>query len=188
MPDSKDNLRTIRGTIIKLYHSSPNFCAGRMTPVREDVPGGKDISFAGRVFVREGEAVVLRGTWEDHEKYGQQFRATERLHQECLDAAGLAAWLTHHGEASGIGPVKARKIAEDFGEDFAGVLRSNPEQIAIAARVPLENVQRLAAAWDEHEEENRIGTKLAAYGLTHNQIHALYEEFRGSLVPLLRLS
>lgn len=178
--------RTLRGTVTRLFHSSPTFCAGRLRPASGQTANPAEISFAGKVFVREGEAVALTGRWEEHEKYGRQFRAEARLYEEGLDAGGLAAWLAHHGSAAGIGPMKAKRIAEELGENFAGVLKDNPEQIAIEYRLKLEDVKALATAWGEREEENAIGTRLAAFGLTHNEVHALYERFGGATVCLLQ--
>lgn len=178
-------VRTIRGTITRLFHQAPGFCAGRLLPVREDVTRGGEITFAGKVFVSLGESVTLRGSWTDHEKYGRQFQVAERLHTDSLDAAGLAAWLAVHGAARGIGPVKAEKIAREFGENFTGILRDNPEQVAIAASVPLDVVRELREKWLDAEEENTVATRLAAWGLTAHQIKALYGKFKGSIVPLL---
>lgn len=182
---SDQEIRTIRGTVVRLHYQSPKFCAGKLAPVREDVTRPGEISFAGNVFVRPGEPVVLAGHWEDHKTYGRQFKATARVFQDRLDVAGLAAWLAHHGSAIGIGKAKAEQIASEFGENFAGVLCDNPEQIAILCRVPLDNVRALAESWSEHEEENNVGTRLAAYQLTSAQIHTLYDKFKGSIVPLL---
>lgn len=180
-----EETRDIRGTVIRLFTQNPTFCAGKLLPVREDVTRGGEISFAGNCYVREGEAVTLRGQWTDHERFGRQFKVESRVHTEGIDAKGLAAWLAVHLAADGIGPVKAEKIAKEFGENFGGVLADNPEQIAIFAGVPLDNVRRLRDAWSAHEEENALGTKLAAYGLTAAQIHTLYAKFQGSITALL---
>lgn len=177
--------RELRGTVTKLFFTSPTFCAGKLLPNAEDVTRRTEVAFAGKVFVRIGEAVRFKGEWTEHPKFGRQFTASERVEESTLDANGLAAWLAVHGEAAGIGPVKAARIAREFGDNFTGVLRDNPEQIAIAAQLPLDAVERLADSWMEHEERNNLGTKLAAYGLTAHQVHSLYEKFKGSVVALL---
>ena len=50
---------TVRGSIDRVYYSSPTFSAGRMR-----VDGGDWVSFAGNVFATEGDTVSLAGTWE----------------------------------------------------------------------------------------------------------------------------
>lgn len=186
MDDQSGGKRVIRGTVSRLFHQSVHFCAGRLVPNRSDVASPGEIVFAGKVYVREGEAVALRGAWVDHEKYGRQFKITERLTDEGgFSPEGLAAWLQVHGEAHGIGPRKAKKIAEEFGESFTGWLRDDPEQVAIAASVPLETVKALAKSWEDQEQLNAIGVRLAKYELTANQIHALFAKFGGGIVAIL---
>lgn len=179
------DLRVIRGTVARLFHSSPTFCAGRLQPARGEVATRGEINFAGKVFVRQGESVALQGRWVDDDKYGRQFSVISRIHEDTITPDGLAAWLTVHGEAHRIGPVKARKIAKEFGENFAGWLRDNPEQVAITAGVPLATVKALAASWEDAEQFNAVGMKLAIWELTGNQIKTLYDKFRGSIVALL---
>src|SRR5262249_41291907 len=106
-------------------------------------------------------------------------------HAEGLDVDGLAAWLAHHAEAYGAGPVRAEKLAREFGENFTEVLNDSPERIAAFARISLESVKRLAESWHEHLEFNVVGTKLSAYGLSQHQIVTLYEKFRGGIIALL---
>lgn len=181
-----DDLKTIRGTIIRLFHSSPKWSAGRLIPDRPDVTRGGEVSIAGAFYGVEGEYVILEGKWAEHPQYGRQFSVSRQIREiGAISVAGLAGWLAVHGEAHGIGPVKAEKIAKEFGENFTGILRDNPEQIAIFARVPLETILALAEDWYEYEELNVLGTKLSEYELTRHQIHALYKRFKSSIIPLL---
>lgn len=180
-----EEVKIIRGTVTRLFHQSPGFCAGKLLPNRSDVTRGGEISFAGKVWVSEEEYVVLKGKWADHPKFGRQFAVEQRVHEDGIDVQGLAGWLAVHGKARGIGIRTAERIANEFGENFSGILNDNPEQIAIFAQVPMEVVQELAKDFAEYDELNRIGTKLAAYELTAHQIHALYQKFKGSIIPLL---
>jgi exodeoxyribonuclease V alpha subunit len=183
-----DEPKELRGTVTRLFFCNPNgqFCAGRLLPEADDVTRRAEVSFAGKIFVNVGEAVTLSGKWVDSEKYGRQFQATSRVHEGELSVKGLAGWLAAHGDAHGIGPVKAKKIAAEFGENFGGVLADNPEQIAIACRVPLDSVKRLAEAWEKRREFNVVGTQLMGYGLTQAQASALYKKYHGSIVPMLQ--
>lgn len=180
-----EEIKEMRGTITKVHFASPTFSAGRLLPAADDVTRRAEISFAGACFVKVGESVCLRGQWINHKKYGRQWAVESRVYEEAATTQGLSAWLAHHGRGMGIGPVRADKIAKAFGENFLGVLRDNPEQVAIEARIPLEKVKQLADAWTAHSEEARLGTKLAAWGLTAAQIKTLYAALGGSTVAIL---
>ena len=55
-----------------------------------------------------------------------------------MDPDGLANFLANHPDVKGIGPVKARLIADHFGARFDAAIRSQPEAVAAVAKVPVE--------------------------------------------------
>jgi exodeoxyribonuclease V alpha subunit len=172
--------KTLRGTVTRIFYSSAGFSAGKLRPA------GKhgEVSFAGKVFVdKVGEVVHLRGKWKNDPKWGRQFAVESLVYDEALDAAGLAAWL--ESTAKGIGHVRALRVAEQFGSDFAAALRDIPDEVARIAQVPLEVITRLASEWALRDEYNVLATKLAAWGLTEHQIRTLYDQFQGSTVKVL---
>jgi len=164
-----------------VFYAGPRFSAGRLV-----TPSGEEIQFAGRLFVREHEQVVLRGRWITHPKYGRQFDVEAMEYDLELDTDGLAHYLANHPEIKGIGPVKARLIAERFGRDFDRVLIEQPETVAEAARLPLAAVERLRDEWRKTREVNRAITWLAAFGLTHHQVTSLVKKLGNNVLGMLK--
>ena len=64
---------------------------------------------------RENDPVRSGGHWEDHPKYGRQFAVEWLGHDLEIDPDGLANYLANHPDVKGIGPAKARLIADAFG-------------------------------------------------------------------------
>lgn len=177
-----DTEAEIRGVVTKVHFSKPTFSAGRLRPAgRRD-----EVAFAGQCYVKEGDVVKLRGAWTNHEKFGPQFQVEGLVYESELDADGLAGWLSQFGAAIGIGPVKARKIAAEYGSSFATILKEDPEQLAIFAGVSLENIQRLAADWLAREEFNALATKLSAWNLTRHEVELLAKRFGPSVLTVLQ--
>lgn len=172
---------TLRGIVQAIFHAGANFSAGRL---RTDE--GESVRFAGKVFVRENDPVSLRGHWEDHPKYGWQFAVDWLDAQVELDPAGLANYLANHPDISGIGPAKAKLIADAFGRDFDSVIRHDPRAVAAVAKVPMEAIHNLQRIWIEASGVNAALTYLAAYGLTHFQVTTLVEKFGNHVVPMLQ--
>ncbi|MEA3364862.1 MAG: AAA family ATPase, partial [Candidatus Hydrogenedentes bacterium] len=135
---TKSNTITVRGRIDAVFYAGPRFSAGRLVTA-----AGDEIQFAGRLYAREHEQVVLRGRWIAHPKYGRQFDVEAMEYDLELDTDGLTNYLANHPEIKGIGPVKARLIAERFGRDFDRVLIEQPEAVAETAKIPLAAVERL---------------------------------------------
>lgn len=172
---------SLRGVVQAIFHAGANFSAGRL---RTDE--GESVRFAGKVFVRENDPVSLRGHWEDHPKYGWQFAVDWLDAQVELDPAGLANYLANHPDVSGIGPAKAKLIADAFGRDFDSVIRHNPRAVGAVAKVPMEAIHNLQRIWIEASGVNAALTYLAAYGLTHFQVTTLVEKFGNHVVPMLQ--
>ncbi len=170
----------IRGTVETVFYSGPTFSAGRLRTSE-----GEDVKFAGRVFVRTSDAVRLEGRWVNHPKYGRQFEADCMGHDLEMDPEGLANFLANHPDVKGIGPAKARLIADRFGREFDQAIRNQPEEIAATAKVPVEIAMELQRIWIANSEFNTAMAYLAAFGLTHHQVTTLVGKFGSQVVPIL---
>jgi exodeoxyribonuclease V alpha subunit len=170
----------IRGTVETVFYSGPTFSAGRLRTSE-----GEDVKFAGRVFVRTSDAVRLEGRWVNHPKYGRQFEADCMGHDLEMDPEGLANFLANHPDVKGIGPAKARLIADRFGREFDQAIRNRPEEIAAIAKVPVETAMELQRIWIANSEFNTAMAYLAAFGLTHHQVTTLVGKFGSQVVPIL---
>ena len=176
----KDQRESIRGIVDAVFYSSPTFSAGRLV-----TPDGGEVKFAGTVFVREHDAVRLEGRWVTHPKYGRQFEAEFLGHDLDLDPEGLAHFLANHPDIKGIGPAKARLIADRFGRDFDAAIRNEPESVAAVAKVPVETIGELRRIWIANRDFNHAMSHLAAYGLTHHQVTTLVGKFGSQVVAIL---
>jgi exodeoxyribonuclease V alpha subunit len=172
---------TLRGRVEAIFYSSPQFSAGRLRTAE-----GETASFAGALMVREHDAVVLHGAWERHPKFGRQFKVARFEFDQRMGPEGLAHYLAHHPEIKGIGPVKARRIVEAFGDDFDRAIDEEPERIAAVAKVPLDVVQTLRTEWLRRRTLNASLTWLASFELTHHQMTALIEKFGNAVVTVLK--
>ena len=171
---------SIRGVVETIFYSGPAFSAGRLRTAN-----GSIVKFAGKVFLRENDAVRLEGHWVDHPKYGRQFEAEFMGHDLEMDPDGLANFLANHPDVKGIGPVKARLIADEFGRGFDAAIRASPEAVAAAAKVPVEIALDLQRIWVANSDFNTAMAYLSAFGLTHHQVTTLVGKFGSQAVPIL---
>lgn len=173
--------QALRGQVETLFFSSPRFSAGRL-----EVADGTKAMFAGQFCLREGDPVVLHGGWGRHAKYGRQFQAEWFEYDSAPPTDGLAQYLAHHPALKGIGPARARRIAEQFGAGFDQALARRSGEIASAAGVPLSTIETLAAEWTKVKAVRSALTILSAYGLTHHQVTTLVEKHGNGVVALLK--
>ncbi len=171
----------LRGEIARVFYSSANFSAGRFVTDR-----GDSIQFAGNIVAPERQPLILYGRFVKHPKYGSQFEALSMEYDQDLDTRGLASYLANHPDIKGIGPAKARIIAERFGRDFERALAEEPEAIAQAAKVPVDTIYALRDRWTETRAVNAAMTSLSAYGLTHHQVKTLIRRLGNNAVGVLQ--
>jgi len=180
MPTAKIEHTRIRGEVERVFFSSANFSAGRFITER-----GDRIQFAGKVVVQENQPLVLHGKFIKHPKYGFQFEVASMEFDRQMDACGLGNYLANNPDIKGIGPAKARIIAERFGSEFEQHLIDEPEKIADAAKVPISVVEALRDHWLETSNVNQATTALAAYGLTHHQVTKLVKKLGNNAVGII---
>ncbi|MCG3134342.1 MAG: ATP-dependent RecD-like DNA helicase [Planctomycetes bacterium] len=172
---------TLRGVVETVYFSNTRFSAGRLR-----TQDGERVSFAGPVVVHENAPVVLAGAWERHPKYGRQFKATSLQHDLAPDVDGLARYLANHPDLEGIGPVKARRIAEAFGADFERALAEEPEEVARVGRIAPAAVEVLREEWARTRTVNAALTWLSSFGLTYHQVTSLVDAYGNNAVAILK--
>lgn len=78
--------------------------------------------------VEEGEDVVATGQYVHNAKFGEQFKAEMFERSLPKTEAAIQRYLAS-GAVSGIGPVLARKIVKQFGEDTLDVLENEPQKL-----------------------------------------------------------
>jgi len=181
MTAASESRQTIRGRVDAVFYASPKFSAGRLR-----TESGDSVSFAGALMVQEHDPVVLHGIWERHPKFGRQFKVTHFAFDQRLGPEGLAHYLANHPDIKGIGPVKARRIVEAFGDEFDRVIDEEPERIAAVAKLSAEAVEVLRREWLKKRALNTSLTWLASFELTHHQMMALIEKFGNSIVAVLK--
>ncbi len=135
--------------------------------------------------VQENQPLVLHGKFVKHPKYGFQFEVASMEFDRQMDARGLANYLANNPQIKGIGPAKARIIAEQFGLDFEHYLIDEPQKIADVAKVPISIIESLRDHWLETSHVNQAMTALSAYGLTHHQVTKLVKKLGNNAVGII---
>lgn len=181
--DGDGPLVTITGTVEIKFFSKPSWSSGKL----RDDETGRLIGFAGSCSIEAGQQVKFRGKWTHHEKYGRQFQVESEVYELPTDAEGLARWLAGWSGASGIGTVKAKKIADSFGDCFEETIATDEgrRQMADISGTPIATIEEMASSWQGSAEFCRIATKLARYELTNHQINKLVAKLGGSVVSVL---
>lgn len=98
---------------------------------------------------------------------------------EKLSAEGLAEYLAVHPDLKGIGPAKAKILADRFGVNFAGACKYRRKEMAAATGLPESTIDTLATLWiGEVGARGKTRLWLASLGLTYAQITTIENKYR----------
>jgi exodeoxyribonuclease V alpha subunit len=171
--------KSLSGKVTHLYHSSETFSAG----IISDPAGSlldKDCRFKAPCRLQIGETVTLHGVWGEDKKWGWQFAAKiveYPMPDPAESADGLANYLANNPAFKGLGPAKAKLIADAFGSDFDTVIRNDTERVALVGKITLEQADDLRSQWILRADTNAISAWLAGFGLTHGQVKKIAERY-----------
>ena len=77
-------------------------------------------------YVAAGDTLTLYGKWVHNPKYGRQFRVDQFEKEMPADETAILRYLSSR-TVKGIGPKKAQRIVDMFGEDTFDVIENHPE-------------------------------------------------------------
>jgi exodeoxyribonuclease V alpha subunit len=125
--------------------------------------------------IEVGAALRFSGHFEQHPRYGEQFRVED---YETLRPAGVAALERYlASEIKGVGPVFARRIVTHFGDSITAVLDTAPERLLEVPGLPRRTVRGIAAAWQDSSGLRELSVFLRGHGIGGAQarrIHKVY--------------
>jgi exodeoxyribonuclease V alpha subunit len=122
-----------------------------------------------------GAGLRLRGRFERHSKYGEQFRVEDFEMVRTSSVAALERYLA--GEIKGVGPALARRIASHFGEALPEILENTPERLREVRGLGGVVAARIAAAWRDSSGLRDLTVFLRGNGIAAGharRIHNLY--------------
>jgi exodeoxyribonuclease V alpha subunit len=114
--------------------------------------------------VREGEALKLLGTWEQHPTYGLQFAVASSLVMEPTTLEGIERYLAANIE--GVGPKLAQRIVKIFGHETFAVIDREPEKLLEVPKFPRKALLAVQEGWQAQRVKREILVFLHSLGVS----------------------
>ncbi len=114
--------------------------------------------------VKEGEELQVKGRYEMHPRFGEQFRAVWWYAVLPATVAGIQKYLAS-GLIKGVGPETAKRLVEHFGADTLEVIDSDPERLAEVKGLGPKRIRQIARDWQEHQAARKVLVALQGLGL-----------------------
>ena len=135
----------------------------------------------------EEAEVKLEGKWETSPRYGIQFKVEQFQVILPKSKEGIIGYLSS-GLVKGIGPVTARAIVEQFGEDTFQVLEHAPERLLSIKGITQQKLETILESYRNSEEIRQLMVVLAPFKVTPKKAEKIWQHFGYEAVDIVRES
>ena len=134
---------------------------------------------------RPGETLRLKGRWETHPRYGQQFKVTAF---EVLLPAGVEEIRRYlfSGLIKGVGPKTAERLIAHFKKETLSVIENDPQRLTEVKGIGQERAERIARAWQEHHAVRALMQFLQDHGLKAAYGARIYKTYGADAMEILK--
>ena len=187
MPENKpalEDVKQLRGQIERITYSDAE---SGYSVLRLRVSGAPELVTVVGTFISPavGEMLELTGTWQQHPKFGVQFKADTSRSSVPSSLSGMEKYLGS-GLVRGIGPSLAARIMERFGAEAFEVLDSHPERLMELSGVGEKKATAIAASWSEQREMRDVMPFLQGYGIGTGYAVRVYRQYGANTIQVLQ--
>lgn len=132
-----------------------------------------------------GELLRMTGEWQDHPKFGVQFKIKTCQPAVPSSLGGIERYLGS-GLISGVGPSIARRIVDAFGEDTFDVLDNAPERLTEIDGIGDKKAEMIHASWTEQRSIRDVMLFLQSYGVSTGYALRVFRQYGAAAVDVMR--
>ncbi len=169
------SLATLEGVVEHISFADPE---SQYAVVRLKVAGRRQATTAvgPLAAVQEGEQLYLKGRYEVHPRWGEQFRVVWWYAVLPATVAGIKKYLAS-GLIKGIGPELAQRLVAKFGAQTLEVIDHQPERLKEVAGIGPKRRAQIRQAWTGQKESREVLVGLHGLGLGLGQATKIYQHY-----------
>src|SRR6266852_2652217 len=135
--------------------------------------------------VHVGELLSVEGEWEKDPKYGRQLHVTSFTQRLPASPEGITRYLSS-GLIKGIGPKKAGRIVEHFGEQTLAIIEQQPERLSEVKGISVKDREQIAKSWAEQNEIKELHLFLQSHDVSMNLATRIYKQYGQESIKIIR--
>ncbi len=132
-----------------------------------------------------GQTLQLSGEWQNHPRYGRQFRIETSRSSSPATSEGIERYLGS-GLIKGIGPELARRIVARFGTDALRVLDEEPRRLAEVPGIGPSRLAALNEAWKAQRGLREVMLFLQSHDIGTANAWRIYRQYGAEAVQRIR--
>ena len=179
---SSSGLMVIKGSVGSIIFNNPE---NGYTVLRR-ICEGEEVTCTGFFpSLSDGEKLELKGAFENHGRFGRQFRAEECRVLPPESEEGILTYLSS-GVLPYVGAVTAGKILKRFGSDALNVIEKAPERLAEISGISPERAKRIGEAYLSVKDMRDQIMFLQGLGITLNLAMKIYSVYKENSVKTVK--
>jgi exodeoxyribonuclease V alpha subunit len=123
-----------------------------------------------------GEVLQIKGNWDKHPRYGEQFKVTSYESIVPATVKGIERYLGS-GLIKGIGPVMAKRLVDRFGEATLDVIEQNIERLHEVEGIGSKRIEMITNAWSEQKEVRNVMLFLQGHEVSSSHAARIYRQY-----------
>jgi len=151
------------------------------------VQGKKDlVTITGNLpGINAGEMLELWGEWDNHPKFGRQFKISRFKSVLPATSVGIEKYLGS-GLIKGIGPVMAKRLVNKFGEETLEVIENDPGRLEEVEGIGPKRVQMIREAWEAQKEIREVMVFLQGHGVSSTYAVKIYKQYGKEAIKVVQ--
>jgi exodeoxyribonuclease V alpha subunit len=132
-----------------------------------------------------GEVLRLKGQWQRHPRYGEQFKIESFESVIPATVAGIERYLSS-GLIKGIGPVMARRLVAKFEKETLNVIERDMDRLREVEGIGDKRIEMIKVAWDEQKDIREVMVFLQGYGVSPAYATKIFKQYGRDAVTIVR--
>ncbi len=132
-----------------------------------------------------GEVLNMKGEWDNHPRYGEQFKVIYYDSVVPASAYGIQQYLGS-GLIKGIGPVTAKRIVKKFGKHALDIIESQINRLAEVEGIGEKRIEMIRQAWQDQKEIREVMLFLQGHGISSAYASKIYKKYKDRSIAVVR--
>jgi exodeoxyribonuclease V alpha subunit len=183
-PQQGKSLEKIQGQIERITFQNEE---NGFTVAKMKAQGKKDlVTVTGNLpGTNAGEVLELWGEWDNHPKFGNQFKIIRFKSVMPATVVGIEKYLGS-GLIKGIGPVMAGRLAQKFRVETLEVIESEPDRLEEVEGIGPKRVQMIKDAWNAQKEIREVMVILQGHGVSSTYATKIYKQYGRDAITVVK--
>lgn len=137
------------------------------------------------ISVSPGEVLKLKGTWDIHPKYGEQFKIASYETVVPATVKGIERYLGS-GLVKGIGPVMAKRLVSKFGVGTLDIIETDIGRLKEVEGIGDKRLDMIKTAWSEQKDIRDVMLFLQGHEVSSAYAAKIYKQYGRESIKVVK--